>query len=73
MIQHVTGRVVDGTLKLDESVRLPNQSRVTVVIQSEQLSDKDRRLAVDRFLAFMQQHAVNDGEPFSREALYDRN
>jgi len=73
MIQHVTARVVDGELKLDESLQFPNDSRVELVIQSSHVSDEDRRQALERFLQFMNQHSVNDAEPFNREALYDRN
>ena len=73
MIQHVTARVVDGELKPDESLQFPNDSRVELVIQSSHVSDEDRRQELERFLQFMNQHSVNDAEPFNREALYDRN
>ena len=73
MIQHVTARVVDGKLKLDQSLQFPNDSRVELVIQLAHVSEDDRRQALERFLRFMKEHSVSDAEPFSREALYDRN
>ena len=73
MIQHVRARVVGGELKLDESLRFPDDSQVEVVIQSAHVSGDNRRQALERFLQFMEEHPVSGGDSFSREALYDRN
>jgi len=73
MIQHVKARVVNGELKLDGLLQFPDDCQVEVVIQSAHVSDDDRRQALERFLQFMEEHPVFDGELFSREAIYDRS
>ena len=72
MIQHVTGKIVNGELQLEEAIQFPDESHVNVVIRSNSDATPQRRQSLENFLEFMQSHPVNESRPFRREDLYDR-
>lgn len=73
MTTQTTGTVVDGALRLDEPLDLPNETRVRVAIIPEE-SDRGRRKQLwKEFLEYMNQHPVDSGgRRFTRDELHDR-
>ena len=69
----VTGTVVGGALKLDESLDLPENSRVTVTVEA---FDEETRKAIEAWESFKQRikdHPVNSGGMhFTRDELHER-
>jgi hypothetical protein len=66
--------VVDGALKPDVPLLLPNGSRVRVQVESVTPAPAAEKNPFDAFVAYSKQHPVySNGEKFNREALYDRS
>ncbi|REJ89845.1 MAG: hypothetical protein DWQ34_18515 [Planctomycetota bacterium] len=72
MTTETTATVVDGGLKLDVPLDLPNETRVRVAIIPDD-SERDRRKQLwKEFLEYMNQHPVDSGgRRFTRDELYD--
>ena len=78
MATQLTATVVDGTLMLDRPIDLPNNTRVSVTVDTvtdeaaETPSDAERRAAWDSFLARIKEHPVHGGgQKFNRDELYE--
>jgi hypothetical protein len=78
MTTQATGTVIDGQLPLDQPLPLPNQSRVTVLVQSavEVPTDWQERMtqglaAVERLKAAYP--IGSNGLHFSRDELHERS
>ena len=71
-----TGKIVNGVVKLDESVGLPNNSRVRVsfeTIMSEHDLEK-AKAALQAYLANLEGDPINSGgRRFSRDELNERD
>ena len=71
-----TGTLVDGVVKLDKSVDLPNNSRVRVSIEAI-TSEQDRDVAqsaVRDYLNYLEINPINSGGlRFSRDELNERD
>ena len=71
MEKYVTGTLVDGVVRLDEQVDIPNNSRVRVTLQTSEFDDDadtigetdpmKRKAAVERFLMRCKEHPVDGG------------
>lgn len=79
METQLTGTVIDGTLKLDRPLDLPNNSRVSVTIEpitgpsADTPTDAARREAWERFMQRIQERPVNSGgRHFTRDELHER-
>ena len=77
MTTQVMATVVDGELKLDKPLELPNAARVKVVVEVE-LSPADRRERYRRGLAEMEklirEHPIHSGGlHFTRDQLHERD
>ena len=79
MIAHVHATVIDGALKLDQPVDLPNNSRVAVRVESLPAvettppTDEERRAAWERMKRRIEERPVHGGgQRFNRDGLYDR-
>jgi len=74
MTMTTTGTLIDGVVRLDELVDVPNNSRVTVtlgVIQYDPLKAKE---ALDRMLERNQDRPVHSGGVrYTREELHERD
>lgn len=78
MPTQVTATVIDGTLKLNQPVDLPSNSRVRVTVEplaeSDELSDEERRAAWERFKQRARERPVNSGGlHFTRDELHERH
>ena len=73
MIARIGGTVVDGELELDEPVRLPPMTRVTVTI--EPVADQPQRQAAwERFRVESTNRPLHLGRrDWTREELYERD
>ena len=71
MIARIAATVVDGELRLDEPVRLPARTRVTVTI--EPVSDQAQRQAAwERFQRRLREHPLHlGGRDWTRKDVYD--
>lgn len=74
MTTTTTGTLIDGVVKLDQQVSLPNHSRVTVRLSSI----GDSALTPEETWQILQQQLENnaigsDGEHFSRDELHERS
>ena len=77
MTTQVMATVVDGALKLDSPLELPNETRVKLVVEVE-LTDEERhersRQSFESLQKFIGEHPINSGGlRFTRDELYDRN
>lgn len=77
MTTQVMATVVDGALKLDSPLELPNETRVKLVVEVE-LTDEERhergRQSFGSLQKFICEHPINSGGlRFTRDELYDRN
>ncbi len=72
MTTHATATVIDGVLKLDESLTLPNQTRVKLTIAP--LTESTEPLAAwESLLSRLQQRPVHaEGLHFTRDELHER-
>ena len=73
MIERIAATVVDGELKLDEPVPLPECTRATVTI--EPVSDQaPRQAAWERLQRRLREHPLHlGGRDWAREDLYERD
>jgi len=69
-----TGTLIDGSVKLDEIVDLPNNIRVNVSLQPI-VNDPLKAIAAwDRLQKRLSDRPVNsEGTKFTRDELHDRN
>jgi len=68
------GTVVGGTLKLDEPVALPDQSRVRVTVESVVDSNEGWRKALDALNRLRQQRPIHAGNlRYTRDELHERD
>jgi hypothetical protein len=65
-----TGVLVDGVVKLDEAIDMPNNSRVRVVVEAVDEQRRDQQAALESLLS---RSFDSGGIRFSRDELYDRN
>lgn len=77
MTTQVMATVVDGELKLDKPLDLPNDSRVKVVVEIDETAEARRerfRRGVEEMEKLIQEHPIHSGGlHFKRDELYDRN
>jgi hypothetical protein len=76
MLTQFTATVVDGMLRPDEPIGLPNDSRVTVVIAPVPLPSPsaDPVAAWEEMKRYADEHPMGSGgRKFSRDELYDRH
>jgi hypothetical protein len=78
MTTQATGTVIDGQLQLDRPLPLPNQSRVTVTVQSAIDVPADWRERMTQGLAAMEKlkadHPIGSGGlRFTRDELHERD
>ena len=72
MVTKLAATVIDGALLLDEPLRLPDQSRVTVVIESASATAGSRG-AFESFKKYSDEHPVDsEGHRFTRDELHER-
>jgi len=73
MKTETTATVVDGALKLDEPIDLPNETRVRVHVECASADLPTGQDALKQLFEYMQQHPFNSGGVrHSRDDLYDR-
>ena len=77
MTTQVMATVVDGELKLDAPLELPNASRVKIVVEvemsAEQRQEKFRR-GVTELLDYIEKHPIHlGGLRFTRDQLHERD
>ncbi len=79
MTTQVMATVVDGQLKLDEPVELPNDSRVKLVLEVEETETEEarrerKRRALADLLRFSRETPINSGGMyFTRDQLHERD
>jgi hypothetical protein len=72
MLNHFTATVVDGMLRPDEPIGLPNESRVSVAIKPESAA-LDSLAALQSIQARLKLRPVStDGRRFTRDQLHQR-
>jgi len=68
-----TGVVVDGTIKLDEPIAIPNQTVVSVRIEPLPTAASDRLLAWERTQERLKARPIHGGgKHFTRDELHER-
>lgn len=76
MTTQVMATVVDGELKFDKPLELPNASRVKVVLEIEETEEarRERRdRAFEGLLELIREHPIHSGGlHFTRDQLYER-
>jgi hypothetical protein len=73
MSTDVTGTVLGGTLKLDQPLSLPDQSRVRVTIQPV-VSNEGWRHALDALERLRREQPIRSGgQRYTRDELYERD
>jgi hypothetical protein len=73
MTTETTATVVDGALKLDEPLDLPNETRVRVKLEYADNRRQARQEALKRLFERLKQHPINSGGMhFTRDEIYDR-
>ena len=77
MTTQVMGTVVDGELKLDKPLELPDDCRVKIVVEveisAEERREKSRR-GMTELLDFIHKHPINSGGlHFTRDQLHERD
>ena len=77
MTTQVMATVVDGELKLDAPLELPNASRVRLVVEVEESADarrERRQRGMEAIEKLIREQPINSGGlRFTRDELYDRN
>ncbi len=74
MTMTTTGTLIDGVVKLDEWVDVPNNSRVTVTLEVLQYDPLNAKAALDRMLKRNQDRPVHSGGVrYTREELHERD
>jgi len=74
MKTQMTATVVNGTLKLDQPIDLPDDSRVTVLIEPVPGSTRDSMSSWKAIQERSKQSPLHTGgHRFSREELYERD
>ncbi|MCH8922118.1 MAG: hypothetical protein IIA67_03085 [Planctomycetes bacterium] len=70
----LTGTVIAGTLKLDEPVALPDQSRVRVTVESVDDSNEGWKPALDALKRLRDERPIRAGDlRYSRDELHKRD
>ena len=73
LIAEVMGTVENGTLKLDEALPFPDQTRVKLRVEPA-WNPAQARQTWEALMARVDEHPiVGPGGPYSREELYDRD
>ena len=76
MTTQVMATVVDGELKLDKPLELPNASRVKIVVEVEESAEARRerlRRGMDGLLELIRDHPINSGGlHYTRDQLHER-
>lgn len=73
MIADLTGTVLGGTLKLDQPLLLPDQSRVRVTIQPVQ-SNEGWNLALEALERLRRERPIrSEGLRYTRDELHERD
>ena len=76
MTTQVMATVVDGELKLDKPLELPNASRVKVVVEVEESVEarrERRQRAFEKLLKLIDEHPIySGGLHFTRDQLHER-
>lgn len=73
MTSVIHATVLDGVLKPDVPLPLPNGSRVRVHVEPIAPAPVEAKSPYQEFVEYSKQHPVfSDGERFNREDLYDR-
>ena len=69
----MTGTLIDGVVKLDETVNLPDNSRVSVSIEPIDHDPDKAKAALESFLKRADQRDFNSaGIRFTRDELHER-
>lgn len=70
----LTGTVVDGTLKLDQPVALPDHSRVRVTIEPVHESNEGWRKALSALRDLRQERPIRASDlRYTRDELHERH
>lgn len=78
MIIKTNATLVNGQLRLDQPLDLPDQTRFEVILQPEetpkaQPTESERREAWMRFIQWIEEHPVDSGgHHFTRDELHER-
>jgi hypothetical protein len=74
MKTEMTGTVVDGGIRLDERVDLPNDSRVQVMLQPLSVPMTRWSTAMEAFKRLCREHPIDSGGlRYTREELHERH
>lgn len=78
MTTTLNGTVIDGELKLDEPLTLPNQSRVKVAVTSGQASataieSGKPKQTLAEFFDYVDGLNIHMGERLTRDQMHDRD
>ena len=77
MTTQVMATVVDGELKLDQPLELPNDCRVKIVVEVEPSAERRReksRRGIAELLEFIHKHPINSGGlRYTRDQLHERD
>ena len=69
-----TGTLIDGVVKLDEAVNVPNNSRVSVRIELISVDQEDAKAALCSLLKRSDDHPIHSGGVrFTRDELHERD
>jgi hypothetical protein len=68
----MSGTVNQGQLVLDEPLRLPDQARVQVTVESTEDWRTRYRSGLEQFLALIRERPIRAGVRFTREELPER-
>lgn len=73
MKSETTATVVDGTLKLDVPLDLPDRSRVRVAIEPLEDWKSPFKAGLDNWKAYCDEHPLHSGgQRFTRDELHER-
>ncbi|MCC7337717.1 MAG: hypothetical protein IT422_21725 [Pirellulaceae bacterium] len=75
METQVMGTLVDGIVRLDECVDIPNNTRVKVVLQTLDLDDSQSRYVqgLQAWIQSCQDHPISSGGlKYTRDELHER-
>ena len=74
MTTQVMATVVDGELKLDDKLELPNTSRVKVTVEAVADWREKMRRGVEEMEQLVREHPLHlDGQRFTRDELHERD
>jgi len=69
-----TGTIIDGLVKLDGHIALPNHSRVNVSLETAEQGEEASAAAMTRFIERAKQRAFNSGGVcYTRDELHERD